>query len=41
MLTPPLLTTEKDAGGLLYATYEYGNRGFSGLQKRSQWYDHK
>jgi hypothetical protein len=32
----PLFITEKDAVGLIYATYEYGNLGFSGLRKRSR-----
>jgi hypothetical protein len=36
-----LLITERDAVGLRYATSEYETLGFSGLRKRSQWYDHK
>jgi hypothetical protein len=35
-LNTPLFITEKDAGGLIYATYEYGSLGFSGLTKRAR-----
>src|SRR5467141_1832745 len=37
ILNTPLFITERDAGDLLYATYEDGTLDFSGLRKRSQY----